>query len=223
MVKILFLGNNADYSNLVKTALEKSGYPLVTDRKKADLIISAAYGAKLPVGGLNLHPSLLPKYRGATPVPYQILNGETEGGITIIKMTKEFDAGPIVAQEKVAILPQDTTPDLLRRCFTAGAKLLIKILPDYLNNKITLKPQPKTSPTPYCKRFTKQDGFISWEEFKKGTDERRIRALYPWPGVWTTMPNGKILKLLPKNLLQLEAKQPITQKQFLAGYKHLLQ
>lgn len=229
MVKILFLGNNSGYSDQVKTALEQAGYPLVTNHKQADLIISAAYGRKLPPGGLNLHPSLLPAYRGATPVPHQILDGLTVSGITIIKMSGEFDAGPIVAQEPVAILPQDTTPDLLRRCFSAGAKLLVKILPDYLNNKITLKPQPLKSPTPYCRRFTKQDGFIPWPEVARNLKienwefkiERATRALHPWPGIWTTLPTGKILKLLPKNLLQLEGKQPITRKQFEAGYQSL--
>ena len=219
---ILFFGET-ERSAIVKQALVKAGYKLVSKANEADLIIVADYGSRVEPGGLNLHPSLLPKYRGATPVPYQILNGETEGGITIIKMAEEFDAGPIAAQEKVPILPDDASPDLLRRCFETGAKLLVKILPDYLNNKITLKPQPAKSPTPYCKRFTKQDGFISWEEFKRGADDKKIRALHPWPGVWTTMPTGKILKLLPKNRLQLEGKEPITQKQFLAGYKHLLQ
>lgn len=228
MVKVLFLGNDTDYSNRVKTGLENAGYPLVDDQKQADLTVSAAYGQKLPPGGLNLHPSLLPKYRGATPVPRQILDGVKQSGITIIKMTGEFDAGPIVAQKTVPVLPEDTAPDLLRRCFKTGADLLIKILPDYLNNKITLRPQAD-SKTAYCRRFTKQDGFVTWEEFKRGVDERKIRALYPWPGVWTTMPaspaggpNGKVLKLLPKNMYQLEGKQPITRKQFEAGYKQLL-
>ncbi len=218
-ISILFLGNNTGYSNQVKTALETAGYNLTLN---GDLVISAAYGKKLPPGGLNLHPSLLPAYRGATPVPHQILDGISESGITIIKMTGEFDAGPIVAQQTVPVRPDDTSLDLLNRCFAAGSHLLIKILPTYLNNKITLKPQPAKSPTPYCKRFTKQDGFIAWEEFKRGADERRVRALFPWPGVWTTMPNGKILKLLPKNMYQLEGKQPITRKQFEAGYKNLL-
>lgn len=217
MVKILFLGNNTSYSNQVKTALANAGYELADD----GLVVSAAYGQKLPPGGLNLHPSLLPAYRGATPVPHQILDGVNTSGITIIKMTGDFDAGPIVAQEPVPVLPEDTSLDLLNRCFAAGANLLIKILPTYLNNKITLKPQGD-SPTPYCRRFTKQDGFVSWDEFKRGVDERKIRALFPWPGVWTTMPNGKILKLLPQNMYQLEGKQPISRQQFEAGYKNLL-
>jgi methionyl-tRNA formyltransferase len=222
MVKILFLGNNTDYSNQVKTALETAGYPLVSDQQESNLIISAAYGEKISGHGLNLHPSLLPSYRGATPVPHQILDGVKESGITIIEMTDKFDSGPIVAQEKVAVMPKDTSTDLLNRCFAAGAKLLIKVLPDYLNNKVTLTPQPKESPTPYCKKFSKQDGFITWEEFKNGVDDKKVRALYPWPGAWTKMPNNKILKILPNNLLQLEGKQPISRKQFVAGYSSLL-
>ena len=227
-VNILFFGSSAN-SLIVKNALIKAGYTLsvynsANDRKRIyirDLIISADYGKKLPSGGLNLHPSFLPKYRGPTPVPQQILNNEKESGITIIKMTDQFDAGPIIAQEKVPILPNDTTPDLLKRCFTSGAKLLIKILPDYLNNKITQKIQNESQAT-YTRKFSKADGFISWEEFKAGAPERKIRAFFPWPGVWTTMPNNKILKLLPKNMFQLEGKQPITRKQFEAGYGQLL-
>lgn len=223
-MSILFFGASEN-SVIVKKALIKAGYIIANQPDKADLVISADYGQKLPSGGLNLHPSLLPQYRGPTPVPQQILNKETESGISIIEMTDEFDAGPIIAQEKVPVLPDDTTPVLLKRCFTSGAKLLIKILPDYLNNKITQKIQDE-SQADYTRKFTKADGFISWEEFKKSrlssTLDRKIRAYFPWPGVWTTMSNGKILKLLPKNLVQLEGKTPITWQQFLAGYKHLL-
>lgn len=223
-VKILFFGSSTN-SVIVKKALIKAGYIIANQPDKADLVISADYGQKLPSGGLNLHPSLLPQYRGPTPVPQQILNKETESGISIIEMTDEFDAGPVIAQEKVPVLPDDTTPVLLKRCFTSGAKLLVKILPAYLNNKITLFSQDESQAT-YTHKFTKADGFISWEEFKKSrlssTLDRKIRAYFPWPGVWTTMPNGKTLKLLPKNLVQLEGKNPIPFPQFLAGYQHLL-
>jgi methionyl-tRNA formyltransferase len=226
MVKILFLGNDTDYSNQVKTALEAAGCQLVSEGNQADLIISAAYGQKIKGKGLNLHPSLLPAYRGATPVPHQILDNVAESGITIIEMADKIDSGPIVAQEKVKVKPDDTSLDLLNRTFAAGAKLLVKVLPDYLNHKINLLPQPDKSPTPYCRRFNKEDGFISWEEFKRDRGSlplnRRIRALFPWPGVWTKLPNGKILKLLPKNMLQLEGKQLITFQQFQAGYSSLL-
>ncbi|MBU1322772.1 hypothetical protein KKE75_01805, partial [Patescibacteria group bacterium] len=99
-VKILFFGSSTN-SVIVKKALIKAGYIIANQPDKADLVISADYGKKLPSGGLNLHPSLLPQYRGPTPVPQQILNREKESGISIIKMTGEFDAGPIIAQEKV--------------------------------------------------------------------------------------------------------------------------
>jgi len=112
----------------------------------------------------------------------------------------------------------------------------------HMNNKITQKKQDEALAT-YTRKFTKADGFIPWEEFVKSLKiencklriERAARALYPWPGVWTKMPastrvrsstrgrpNNKSLKLLPKNLVQLEGKSPITLKQFLAGYQHLL-
>ena len=235
-IKILFLGNSQTYSQQVKTSLIKAGYSLTLSLTKADLIISASYGQKIPskdlkqakFGGLNLHPSLLPKYRGATPVPHALLNQDTQTGITIIKMVSQFDTGPILAQQSVTIHPNDTTPDLLNRCFKLGSKLLIKALPDYLNNKLTLTPQPFKSPTPYCYKFKKSDGYISWPVFTKSVKnnfkdiDHQIRALYPWPGVWATMPNHKTLKLLPENKLQLEGKQPISLKQFLAGYQHLL-
>lgn len=230
-ISIIFYGSQS-YSLLVKHALIQADYPLTDQLKQADLMVVADYGRIIPAkeftrlkfGGLNLHPSRLPAYRGATPVPRQILAGETKSAITIIKLAAGIDNGPIVAQEKLTILATDTSPDLLNRAFTLGAKLLIKTLPAYLNHKITLKPQPKKSPTPYAKKFTKADGFIPWMKVKQNltrTDlvmERKIRALYPWPGVWTKLPNGKILKLLPKNMFQLEGKQPINFKQFKAGY-----
>ncbi len=211
-----------------------------------DLIISADYGQKIPdkilksakIGTLNLHPSLLPKYRGATPVPRAILANEAKTGITIIEMTDKIDAGPIIIQKTINIKSDDASETLLKHCFTLGAKLLIKILPDYIEHKITSKPQPIKSPTPYCQRFNKKDGLINWKNFTSALKtngqnlHNQIRALYPWPGIYTTMPNNKTLKILSAELInhqlvptlvQLEGKNPISWKQFLAGYQHLLQ
>jgi len=211
-----------------------------------DLIISADFGQKIPnkilksakINTLNLHPSLLPKYRGATPVPRAILANEAKTGITIIKMTDKIDAGPIIIQKTVNIKPNDTSETLLKHCFSLGAKLLIKTLPDYIEHKITPKPQPIKSPTPYCQRFIKKDGFVNWKNFISALKtngqnlHNKIRALYPWPGVYTVMPNNKTLKILSAELanhqlvpilVQLEGKNPISWKQFLAGYQHLLQ
>ena len=99
-MKICFLGSDAHYSQLVKKALIDTGYDLTDDPKQAELLVVAAHGAKITpalltntkFGGLNIHPSLLPKYRGATPVPHTILNGDTVSGVTIIKMSNVIDA-----------------------------------------------------------------------------------------------------------------------------------
>jgi len=211
-----------------------------------DLIISADYGHKIPpsilklakIGSLNLHPSLLPKYRGATPVPHALLADDKTTGITLIQMTNKIDSGPILTQQTIPISPQDNSETLLKKCFSKGAQLLIKILPNYIEHKITPKPQPLKSPTTYAHRFTKQDGYISFKTFKSALSVNgkniynQVRALYPWPGVYTTLPNNKTLKIISAKLdqekllpasVQLPGKNPISWQAFLAGYKHLLQ
>jgi len=244
-MKILFLGSSNN-SNIVLKQLRKHYKNVFTKIAKntPDLIITADYGQIIPqkilnsakIKPLNLHPSLLPKYRGATPVPRAILANESKTGITIFQMTDKVDSGPIIAQKTINISPQDNSVTLLKKCFTIGAKLLIKILPDYIEHKITPKPQPLKSPTPYAKKFVKKDGFIPWSKFKQAYSETgnynlqielAVRALYPWPGIHTLMPNNKTLKILSFDqqplLVQLEGKNPISWQQFLAGYKHLLQ
>jgi len=211
-----------------------------------DIIVSADYGLKIPlktlkkakIGALSLHPSLLPEYRGATPVPHALLAGETQTGISLIEMTEKIDQGPILAQKTIPISLQDTSVTLLNKCFSIGAQLLIKTLPDYIEHKITPKPQPLKSPTPYTRRFVKKDGFVPWSTFKSALSthgqklHNQIRALHPWPGVYTTLPNHHNLKILSAKLMaekllptsvQLPGKKPISWQAFLAGYQHLLQ
>ena len=249
-VNIHFLGSPADYSQKVKKDLEKAGYSTCKDslcRQTPDLIITACHGQIIPqktlrapkYGALNIHPSLLPKYRGAAPVPWTLLNKETETGVTIFKMDQGIDTGPILAQEKTSIKPQKTSQDLLNRLFKLGTKLLIDILPGYIEDKISPISQPKKSPTPYARKLTKLDGFVKWPDFIKASAssftslDHQIRALYPWPGTWTKLPNDKTLKLLPvrpnckavggpNNLFQLEGKSPISWQQFQNGYKQFL-
>lgn len=173
-----------------------------------ELGILAAYGIILPPeaiqlfshGILNIHPSLLPKYRGSTPIQTAILNGEAGSGVTIIKLNEKIDEGEIVAQEKVEILPEDTTISLGEKLFTLGANLLIKILPDYLNDKIQLNPQENLhyhllkDDSESTRKFTKQDGFVPFVDLKRATGgnielskliDRKFRAFQPWPGIWT--------------------------------------
>lgn len=205
---------------------------------KADVGILASFGKILPKeileipkhGILNIHPSLLPKYRGPTPVQTAILNGEQETGITIIRMDEKVDHGPILSQFKEEIRPDDTADSLLERLFGAGAKVLTTILPAYLEGKIELRKQNNSQAT-FTKKLTRDDGKIDWK--KPGVlKERFIRAMYPWPGAWTMVRlsrdrETKRIKILTAHLeanklvldkVQLESKKPVTWKQFQEGY-----
>jgi len=201
-----------------------------------DIGIVASFGALIPSdiinwpkkGLLNLHPSLLPKYRGPTPIPSTLLNGEKETGLTIIKVDEQIDHGPIVSQFKEAIKVDYTSESLLNRLFTLGGQTLTTILPSYLEGKIELREQDHSQAT-YTQKLTKEDGKIDWTKPAEYL-ERFIRAMFPWPGAWTEIKiNQKIkrLKILKAHLekkrlfldeVQLEGKKPVTWKQFLEGY-----
>jgi len=213
---------------------------------EADLGILAAYGkiipefiiSRFPSGILNVHPSLLPKYRGASPVQSATLAGETETGVTIIKLDNKVDHGPIVTQFKEDILPDDTNQTLTARLFARSAEVLTQLIPAYVAGKTKLKPQDEKKAT-YTKLFTKEDGFIDLTlNHEPLTIYNFIRAMTPWPGCWTyvqLMVNSqglmakkrlKILKahlnLNPQSLIidlvQLEGKEPVSWKQLKAGY-----
>lgn len=203
---------------------------------KPDLLVVCYYGLKIPIdlinkvkfGGLNIHPSLLPKYRGAAPAEWAILNGEKETGVTILTLSEEFDQGEIVAQIKEPIYQNDTPEDLYKRLFDKGAQLLVRILPAYLENKIDLTTQDNNKAT-FAPRLSKDDGKIDWTK-KPVEIERMIRAFTPWPGTFTFVNiNGKNLRLkilkghLEKDKLvidevQLEGKNPVSFEQFKTAY-----
>ncbi|OHA61925.1 MAG: methionyl-tRNA formyltransferase [Candidatus Wildermuthbacteria bacterium GWA2_46_15] len=169
---------------------------------RPELIIVAAYGPpfltkeilEIPkYGCLNVHPSLLPKYRGASPIPHAILNGEKETGVTVIRMSEKVDRGDILAQEKTEVSSDETTPTLTAKLASLGAKLLVKTIPLLLQGRVAPQPQ-SDSPTPYCHQLKKEQGRINWQ--KSADDlERQIRAFDPWPGTHTLF-EGKILKIL---------------------------
>jgi len=220
--------------------------------EKPDVGVLASFGAIVPKefldfpkkGILNIHPSLLPKYRGASPVQTAILNGEKKTGATIIKMDEKIDHGPIAAQFSEEILPTDNAEKLYFRLFSAGAEVLKTILPAYLGGRIQLREQNHSQAT-YTKKLTREDGFISLEKLilaMKGANaefvDRKIRAYYPWPGTWTeiTIPFRKPktrryrLKVLGAHLegenlvldqVQLEGKKPVSFKQFCEGYPEI--
>lgn len=198
---------------------------------EADLGVVASYGRIIPQsvidyfpnGMLNVHPSLLPKYRGASPVPAAIMAGETETGVTIIKMDAQMDHGPIVSQFKEEIQPTDNSENLRKRLFGRSAQFLVDLIPNYISKKIMPKDQNHEKAT-FTKLASKEDGFIEIGDFKKPEKadqiDRKIRALTPWPGVWTKLPDGKRLKILKPKLeeVQLEGKNSVKWTQFVAAY-----
>ena len=197
---------------------------------RPDFLVVADYGLILPgklldlpkYAALNVHHSLLPKYRGPSPIQTAILAGEKKTGVSIILMDDEIDHGPILAREKITIAVDDSHKSLEEYLGRIGAKLLIKTLSDYLAGKIKPKPQNHKQAA-YTKLIKKTDGYIYLKDPPDPqTFDRMIRAYYPWPGVWSKwkMENGKwkIIKFLPRNLIQPEGKKPMTVKEFLNGY-----
>ena len=179
-----------------------------------------------PKGILNIHPSLLPKYRGPTPVQTAILNGDKETGVTIIKLDEEIDHGPVVAKTEEPVFSADTSESLCKRLFEKGAQLLPKVLTEYINGTLMPKKQDHSKAT-FTKSLTRQDGYIDlnsqWSIINSQLS-RMIRAYHPWPGVWTRFSKrgqtslGKVIKFLPDKKLQVEGGKPMSYKDFLNGY-----
>lgn len=223
------------------------------DTLKPDLIVSASYGQKIPTptlksakfGGLNVHPSVLPRWRGADPVPWAILSGDAQTGVTITTLEEKFDQGKIIAQKNIPMTDRDTSNPLRTKLFTLGADLLAEVLPDYLSGKIKGVAQDPAKAT-YARKLVREDGFEKWQALNaainEGRDaerlERKFRALTPWPGLWTKVKvnnEEKRLKILSLHLssnnvaiqqfnnlvldsVQLEGKNPVSFIQFSKAY-----
>lgn len=175
-----------------------------------------------PKGILVIHPSLLPKYRGASPVPEAIKNGDTVTGVTIFKMDEKVDHGPIISQFKEDVLPTDTGEALRNRLFERSAEVLAELIEPYLKGKIVPRAQNDSGAT-FTKILKKEDGYVDLAKEDKISLERKIRAYSPWPGVWTKLSDGKRLKILPDDMVQLEGKNPVTLKQFEEAYPGVFQ
>lgn len=224
----------------------------------ADINIVCKYGLIIPEsvlnsakhGSINSHASLLPKYRGASPIQSVLINGETETGVTMMVMDKEMDHGPILAQATLAINPDENCFELSERLAPLESELLIKTIPDFIAGKITPQEQDHAEAT-FCTELTREDGQVDGN--KTATEIYNLfRGLTPWPGIWT-MWNEKRLKLLkiaPADIkieagkltakdghlymgakdntaieifeLQLEGKTAVDAKVFINGFKTLL-
>jgi methionyl-tRNA formyltransferase len=161
----------------------------------ADLFVVAAYGLifgrstlSLPsLGCLNLHASLLPRFRGASPVAAAILCGDTSTGVSLMLMEAGLDTGPVVARVDTSIGPSETTESLTSRLAILGAELAIEAIPRYAKGELAGRAQDASAAT-VTRPLKKMDGWLDWREPASALD-RRVRAMRPWPRAWTTVDN----------------------------------
>lgn len=188
------------------------------------LIVPQELLSIFPKGIVNIHPSLLPKYRGPTPVQTALLNGDSETGTTIIVLDKDVDHGPMLIQKKEEIQSNDTADSLHERLFQIGADLIKEVLPRYVDDKITLKNQEHERAI-FTKHLSKSDGQFDLNNPPgKEKLDRMIRAYFPWPAAWTRLKingNDKIVKFLPGEKIQVEGGKPMSKKDFLNGYPEM--
>ena len=166
-----------------------------------DIIIVAAFGQIIPkeilelpkFGCINIHASLLPKYRGAAPIQQAVIDGEKESGVTIMQMGEGLDTGDMISKIIIPLAPDETGGSLFGKLAQAGAELLIKTLPSIEQGTAEREKQPEESPTPYAAMITKQMGLMN---FSKPAEEleRLVRGMNPWPSAYTFI-NGKTLKV----------------------------
>ncbi len=198
----------------VKVVAEKSGIPVYQPERikenkelkrellniEPDLIVVAAYGKILPewllnlpkYGTINVHASLLPKYRGASPIQWALLNGEEETGVTIMKVIPKLDAGDIISQRRVKIEKEDNAQTLHDKLAKAGAELIVETIPRYISGEIKPVPQNEEEAT-YCPQIKKEMGKIDWS---RSSEEifNQVRAFTPWPSAFTKF-RGKLVKI----------------------------
>ncbi len=242
------IANEASRLNLpvLKPTKVKNNPEFLEELKKfeADIFVVVSYGKILPVDLLdipplktiNVHFSLLPKYRGPAPVQFALLNGETKTGTSIFILDELVDHGPILAMQELDIDPDDTNISLQSKLAITSADLILETLPNYESGKIEPQAQNHDLATG-SKIISKEDGKINWDQTAQEI-YNQFRAYQPWPGIYTSW-QGKILKILDcrphtesstetidcgnKTYLrlitvQLEGKNPVSIKDFLNGY-----
>lgn len=229
-VKVFALENNTPYitaDKLNSETIEK------ISRLRPDFLVIADYGRILPkellalpkYAPINVHHSLLPKYRGPSPAASAILDGVPTSGVTIIEMNQKVDAGDILTQKEYLLKNNETKESLLTALNTIGSEIIIPVLHEYIQGKIKKIPQDESKAT-FTQKTNKTDGFIDiYNPPPLDQIDRMIRAFYPWPTAWTKLelsPNKyKIVKLLPENKIQVEGGKPMSIKDFLNGYPQL--
>ncbi len=206
----------------------------IVDSRYIDIFIVVSYGKILPaellelppLKTINVHFSVLPKYRGAAPVQFALLKGETTTGTSIFILDAEVDHGPILATKNIAIHDDDTNTTLQTKLAELSSTLLLETLPKYADGTLTPVEQDHSQAT-FTKLISKEDGLVDWS---KPAQEiyNQFRAYQPWPGIYTTWQDKK-LKIIDCKLsedkttlelitVQLEGKNPTSMKDFLNGY-----
>ena len=173
-----------------------------------DVIVVAAFGQIIPesnltlapLGCVNVHASLLPKYRGAAPIQWAVIDGEKESGVTIMQMDAGLDTGDMIARVTVPIAPEETGGSLFDKLSQAGARLLVETLPALENHTPVFEKQPQESPTAYAGMIRKEMGNLDWK-LPALRLERLIRGLNPWPSAYTFL-GKKSLKLWQAQVLE---------------------
>jgi methionyl-tRNA formyltransferase len=201
-------------------------YKEVLEETKPDLIVCKSFGEILPkffldypkYGAINIHFSLLPKYRGAIPIQKAILDGEQETGISIIKMSEKLDAGDILTQVKEPILDNDTNESLRKRLVQKATQILPNTLKKWVAGEIKPYPQNEQEAT-FCwkEEISREKAEIKWDVYEAEYIERMIRAFLPWPVAWTTI-NGKKTKIFSAEAIDIEKLSP---KEFLVENNNL--
>lgn len=172
----------------------------------ADGIVTAAFGQFLPTKlldsvdfAVNVHASLLPKYRGGAPIHYAIINGEEEAGVTIMEMVKKMDAGDMIAKASTPITDDDNVGTMFEKLAVIGRDLLLKTLPDYIAGNIKPEPQDESKVT-FSPNITPEEERIDWNKSARDVFNH-IRGLYPWP-VAHTLLDGKRFKIYEATLAE---------------------
>lgn len=222
-VKSLIMEHKTWNINILQPEKLDKDFMLQVSSFMPDVFIVAAYAKIIPkeilglpkFGTIGVHPSLLPKYRGSSPIQSVILNGEAETGVTLFLADEKVDHGKIASSIKHQVSSDETYETLMKKLAELGGDLLVETLPKFLKGEITPLLQDESQAT-YTKKFITKDGYVDLEKDIPVIIERKIRALNPEPGVWTMM-NNKRTKLLEAELvdgklkltkIQVEGKKP---------------
>lgn len=177
-----------------------------------DVAVVAGYGLLLPqhilsapkAGCLNVHPSLLPRWRGPSPIQYTVLNGDAQTGVCVMQLDKGMDTGPIISCRTVALSGRETTQILNDTLWPMGAEDMIAALKTLRDTGAVSSVPQSTEGVTYSKMFKKEDGKIDWTQPAVEID-RRVRALTPWPGTFCDLPEGRRLKIIETEIIDTAA------------------